>query len=346
MLNAYIYPISSRLDKKIYNPYLDDFIESLSSDFIFLNKDKASNKGLFDILKYLWKTELVFFHWPENIPERKFGLAQTVFMSFLLFFLSLRKIHIIYVVHNKISHSNEKLWLKKKIVKQLTRHCSLLITHAKEGVDFINSQTKNKKQIFYFPHPVKKQSFKSEEKKNIDILIWGNIAPYKGVDRFLQLIKDSQEALKWKISIVGKVSSLQYYNTLIHLKSDNVFLLNEFVPESKINEFINQSKIVLFPYHKDSVLSSGVFAKTVIFPVKIVGPDCGSFADFKFSPQVFTFKDEGEIIKTISKCLAQPVDSIQKSSELIGVSYSWDKFAANLVRELQFAGNSKTKKIK
>ncbi len=335
MTASYLYPISARIEKNNFNPYLEDFMTSLEKDFLFLNRNTPSDKGLLDVFKYIPKIKYIFFHWPENIPERKSGILQTILLFILLFVFRLKGIRVIYILHNKVSHSNRRLFLKKIISSHLIRRSFKIITHASEGVSFIRSLTNSRKDVFYFPHPVKKVPFTQVVEKTTDVLIWGIIAPYKGVDRFIRKLAQHEKAEKWKVVIAGKVAGEDYFKTLLKDKPGNVLIINEYISDDELNRLISGSKVVLFPYHKESVLSSGAFARTCVFPVSIVGPDCGSFRDFSDSPGVFVFKSEEEIIPLIDEVLKNPgIITTEHAEQTIG-KYSWESFAKELTRELK-----------
>jgi len=327
LLKAYIYPISARASKELVNPYLDHFMGALDPGFIFVNKDAPSAKGIMDIIKYLSKIDYVFFHWPENIAERKLGWVQALLLFLLIPVFRIRNIRIIYVVHNKISHSQKKFRIKKLISKTLMHNSWLLITHAREGIDFIRNLTSKEKKVFFFPHPIDKPNEIETPEKDIDVLIWGNIAPYKGVHNFLKNLKDQLSDWKGKVLIAGKVSTLEYKQELMAIKPENVTIMDEFVDEIKLNELISRSRIVLFPYHQKSVLSSGAFAKTLAYPMYIVGPDCGAFLDFKDLEHIHFFESQDQIpdiIQIINSDKNQNVNP--EIANNLTNKYSWKSF--------------------
>ncbi len=332
--NAYLYPVSARFKKEHHNPYLESFMNSVEEDFVFLNRNSPSNKGLFDIFKYLRKIDYVFFHWAENICERKFGLMQTFLLFILLPVLKLKRVNIIYTVHNKVSHTNNHYKLKKLISKTLIKYSTCIITHAKDGIPFINSLVKKKNNIVFFPHPVMDERPFPDVKKDIDVLIWGSIAPYKGIHNFLEQIAKKDFSEKWKIVIAGKISSKAYSQKILSIINPNVKIIDEYIEEDQLKELIARSKIVLFPYHADTILSSGAFAKTIIFPAHIIGPRCGSFSDFDDFEHVDTFSDEKEMINLIESRLSE-TNYLNKdfSSKLLNL-YSWEKFGFTLSSNL------------
>ena len=100
---AYIYPITAR-DGGIVNPYIYHFIEALEDEFEFLNRDKPSYSGIFDLLKYFTKIRYLFLNWPEDIPGKKGGVIQLVFFVVLILFFKLKKVKIVWTLHNRESH--------------------------------------------------------------------------------------------------------------------------------------------------------------------------------------------------------------------------------------------------
>ena len=341
MNKVYIYPITARFDKNHYNPYLDDFMKSLEKSFDFLNRNRPSRIGLFDIVKYIGKINCVFFHWPENISEKKYGMIQSLFLFLLIPVFNYKKIKIIYVVHNKISHTRNNHALKKLIFKSLIKNSYIIITHARDGVTFINQLVRRKNNIFFFPHPVSDQKPMQNHEKDIDVLIWGNIAPYKGAHRFFAQISSCQNCQKWKIVIAGKISSGDYRDQLLNLKTPNIEIIDEYVDDKRLEELINKSKIVLFPYHSETVLSSGVFAKSFVYPVEIVGPNCGSFRDFNQMDNVTVFENENEMVEVIGSRLSA-FDNGKTNfiyNEVID-KYSWKKFGKEFISEFSQINNN------
>ncbi len=331
MFKAYLFPISARASRKVTNPYIENFINSLEDNFKFLNKNMPSQTGVFDVFRYINEVDYIFFHWPENIAERKQGIIQTLVLFFIIIIARLKGINIAYVVHNKISHSKKRHKTKRFIARMMAAKSRLLITHAGEGIDFIKSLTQKNKKVFFFPHPIDASGPSRKEKKDIDVLVWGNIAPYKGVHNFLARLKNQETQWNGTVLIAGKVSSPDYYQELISVKPGNVTILDDFIDDDKLHTLINRSRIVLFPYHRKSILSSGAFAKTLAYPVHIIGPACGAFLDFKELKHIHTFETQNQIYDKIREILSEnyhePDPEIIKK---LKVDYSWISFGKAL----------------
>ncbi len=331
--NIYIYPNTSRdANLGLYNPYIDDLIRSFSSYYNFINKDKPSNSGIFDLLKYLNKTDFVFFNWIEKLPENKGGSIQTMFLFLLFPILKLFNIRIIWTMHNKLSHSNEHLFLKKVIFRKMLRKANYIVTHSSEGIIYGESMVPGSgSKIHYFPHPVKDRRKKEQKEFLYDILIWGTISPYKGIDKFLDFLRTNNLEEKYKVLIVGKSTSESYFKSILKYVNQNIQIQNKFIEDNMLRDLIKQSKIILFTYSKSSILSSGVLMDSIGYGANIIGPDVGAFTDLAKDRILNTFNDFDQLIPIIDKQLND--DDFDKNNEKFNNFLSnntWDKYAESV----------------
>jgi glycosyltransferase involved in cell wall biosynthesis len=333
----YIYPTSSRDENLgLYNPYIDDLVKSLDRYFDFVNKDKPSSSGIFDLMKYLGKTDYVFFNWIEKLPENKGGSIQTLFLFSLFPILKLLNIKVIWVMHNKLSHTKEHLFLKKAIFRKMLRKASLILTHSSEGINYGESMVSGSKAlIHYFPHPVKDRRKDNQLEYLYDILIWGTISPYKGIDKFLEFLHANNLENKYKILIVGKYTSENYFGQISKYANQNIQIQNKFIEDDMLRDLIKQSKIILFTYSKSSILSSGVLMDSIGYGANIIGPDVGAFTDLAKEGILNTFKDFSNIVPVINKQLDKSDNkSTTDEFDIFLKNNTWEKFAENVNKVL------------
>lgn len=328
--NAYIYPISAR--GVVTNPYIDDFIESMGTYLNFVNKDKPSITGIFDLLKYLFETDYIFLNWIEDIPDRKNGLAQTIFLLILLSTANCLKKRIIWTMHNKISHSYSHLLWKKVIFKTLLKRSDRIITHSCEGVQYVENILRGSRQkIIYLPHPVKNRINKNNIEKKFDILIWGKICPYKGIVEFLEYLYKNNYQNKYRILVIGIATSKSYFDSLLQYSNQNIIIKDDYLSDAYLQSIISQSRVVLFTYFKSSILSSGALMDSLGFGGKIVGPNVGAFADLAKEGLIRTFNNFDDIIPILNDELDNEYGSSNKL-ELFLRDNSWDKYAEKLTK--------------
>jgi beta-1,4-mannosyltransferase len=332
--NAYIYPISARYEKVVANnPYIDDFIGVMEKRVNFVNKNNPSSTGFFDLLKYLFQIDYVFFNWIEDVPDKKGGLAQAVFLLFFLYIANFMKIKVFWTIHNKLSHSKDHFLLKKMISKTLLKTADWIITHSSEGIQYAESIVPGcRDKIVYLPHPIKNRKTKNSVEKKIDILIWGTISPYKGIVEFLKYLHDKRYQNKYEILVIGRVTSKELFDLLSKYSNQHIVIKDECPDFELLQSLIGQSRLVLFTYSKSSILSSGALMDSLGFGARIIGPNVGAFTDLKSEGLIETFDDFDDLFKKLNDWLNSE-DSFIRDNERISLflrDNSWDAFAENL----------------
>jgi len=332
IFKAYIYPITAR-GGGMTNPYIYNFIKSLEDPIDFLNRSKPSESGIFDFLRYINKINLLFLNWPEEIPDKKAGLIQTFLLWICIHYLKIRNVKIIYTLHNKKSHTNDKSLFKKALKKFIIRKADLILTHAKEGIEIAKKISKDPDvNVAFFYHPVLSKIYiQPDLEKKYDILIWGTIEPYKGIDKFISFINE-QKLFEIKILIAGKIKDESYKQKILHIKHDNIDIIDKFISDNELSQFISISKAILFTYTESSILSSGVLMDSLRFAPLIIGPDFGSFKDLSQEGLIYTYSDYNELFKLLTKIngLKVNISLIEKFIK----DNSWANFGKSLSKLL------------
>lgn len=234
-------------------------------------------------------------------------------------------------MHNKLSHSKKHEWLKKIIFRRLIKNSDYIITHSSEGIDYAAGiEPRIKDRIYYWPHPVKDRRKQTQEEYKIDILIWGTLAPYKGILEFLQLIHESNLEHKYRIFIIGKSSSAEYLKSLSKLTNENIIIKDDFVDDTTLQELCSKSKIVLFTYAKSSILSSGALMDSIGFGAKVIGPEVGAFSDLAKEGIIKTYHDSNELFAILDEQLSNPDPHDSERIDDFLKANAWSKFAVNI----------------
>jgi glycosyltransferase involved in cell wall biosynthesis len=335
---AYIYPVSGRDEKNLglYNPYLDDFIDSSSRFFQFVNKDHPSKTGILNVSRYLFKLDYLFLNWIEKVPDLRGGKIQTWYVLMMLPIAKSMGIRIVWTMHNKLAHTSEFKKEKTKIFKSLLKHSDYIVTHSSEGIDFGEQMVKGSgKKIFYLPHPVKDRRSPMQIEQEYDVLIWGTLAPYKGVDKFLDHLYEQKLQKKYRIHIVGKPSSPEYARELEKYANERITFHSAFIEEDELRRLIAASRLVLFTYSKSSILSSGVLMDSLGFGARIVGPEVGAFADLGKEGILDNFNNFDELIEKVDQQLGSTNNEFHSSNlESFLKDNSWDRFSEKLAERI------------
>jgi glycosyltransferase involved in cell wall biosynthesis len=191
------------------------------------------------------------------------------------------------------------------------------------------------KKIHYFPHPVKNRRPEKNHEKEYDLLIWGTISPYKGIDKFLEYIYQNKLEFRYNILIVGKITTDDYRKKLENYKSKNILIEDKFIEDTLLQELISKSKLVLFTYSQSSILSSGVLMDSLGYGANIIGPNVGAFADLANEGIINTYSDFPSMFKIIDEQLNDKGKKIDKEKiDRFLEDNSWNKFAENVCKLL------------
>jgi len=72
-MKAYFYPFSKI---KPPTPYFDFFIQYFQGKIDIVNRNSKSGVGIINILKYIFKIDLAFFNFPEEMIDKRYGFLQ------------------------------------------------------------------------------------------------------------------------------------------------------------------------------------------------------------------------------------------------------------------------------
>lgn len=299
MKKAFIYPITNRDKKGVVNPYLYEFTDSLKENIKFVNLNSPSNVGVINIFKYSFsKLDYIFLNWIEDLPDKKLGKFQTFLLVYFIFTYSkFTGTKIIWTLHNKLSHYKSNIKTKKWLFEKLIKKSDFILTHAREGIKYIEEfSAVDAKKVHFFHHPVRNlELIEKKHQKIYDLIIWGTILPYKGVAEFLESWNNNKAAAKYKILIAGKVPDTEYLNTLENLLTKNIELRKEYIPNEELAKLIHSSKAILFTYQNNSILSSGALMDSIVTGEKVIGPETGAFVDLKNEGLVDTYENFEDI---------------------------------------------------
>lgn len=279
MKSLYIYPTYTPEKDKTGNKYIKYFHDSFSKEYAIKNRHgKLGIAGLFFNLS----ADCFIFHWVDLIITKQKGHIQVFLFLFGIFLLKAMRKKVIWVLHNKKPHRvNSRIALF--CMRYIAHHADIIITHSKEGLTFIEAEYGSRilLKTTYLPHPVYSTELIPTTSIVWDIIIWGTIEKYKNVLAFIEFVKANDEFLKKKILICGRCPDKEYAREIVSSIPDNITFVNEFIEDSQLRDFISKSKVILFTYSLDSVLSSGALIYSLNFNKKIIGPLGGAFKDFR-----------------------------------------------------------------
>ncbi len=333
----FIYPFTSRGDHTLYNPYIDNVFHALDPYFVCVNKHKPSQTGLMNVIQYFFKIHYLHLNWIEELPDKKAGFFQTLFLLVFIVISRITHKRIIWTLHNKASHSRRHRWIKNRIFKLLALYSNYIITHSQGGVEFIKQLNPgiSTDRILYLPHPVEGKKLDGHREIKYDLLLWGKMLRYKGVHLFLEYLEERKMLHKYRILIAGSFADQDYERELLEYECSNIRIVNEYVKEHELLDMMRHSRIILFTYQHESVLSSGALMDSLVSGKPVVGPDIGAFRDMKQQGLIHTYNSWEELIDVIDHLVENPERIDAKRLHEFIEENSWDQYGRRLFRWLR-----------
>lgn len=314
--------------KKGYsNPYCQNYKDSLKSQMEVETRFEKLNISQVYLFLNLFSGDIYILNWIEDLPNHKFSYLQFAFVKFCVFIIKIRRKKIIWMFHNFHSHSNNSSILNFKTRNLLLNKSDLIISHSKDGAQFANQYAHCK--VIYKCHPVAKIIQPLIDSQQFDVLIWGDIFPYKGVSEFLNYVKYKTHSLR--IKIIGKCVDNYLICNIKESCSKNVIFENRRASLKEIYSYVQSCKYVLFPYIGDSISSSGALIDTIAMGGTPIGPCIGAFKDLSDEGVCLSYNSYDELynILVMSKIIIS-----QKIRNEFVIKNSWENFANCIYKEI------------
>lgn len=182
----------------------------------------------------------------------------------------------------------------------------------------------------YYPNSIKVDEAKRRLglPANEKVLLYlGLIRPYKGITELIEVNKQMKME-KTRLLIVGKSMNQKYLQRIENLASENVEIIEGFVPPEKLQLYFNAADLVVLPFKK--IENSGSAILAMGFKKPIVAPNLGVLSE-RLQQQHELLFEEGEMAKILGAALAMDKSKLRK----IGLQnykalekYKWEDFAS------------------
>jgi hypothetical protein len=130
--------------------------------------------------------------------------------------------------------------------------------------------------------------------------------------------------------IIGKVKPDTYAEIIKQYCKKNIILENRYIPVDELIDNIKRSRMTVFTYENDSVLSSGALMDTLSYGGYVIGPYAGAFKDVAEENLIMTYKDYNELIELIDQRISGNTMNLQVIRNFIEEN-NWHKFSNRVI---------------
>jgi glycosyltransferase involved in cell wall biosynthesis len=214
------------------------------------------------------------------------------------------------------------------------------VVHSAKTADHLVDIGINSRRIICLPHPPLELAGASAMNcapvvgRPRDILFFGTIKPYKGVDVLIEAgIVMAAKRRDFRITIAGRpyqsLESLR--DRIVKAGADDVFRFDlNFLPDARLAEYLADASIVVFPYRE--IDGSGALSHAVKFGKPIVASRVGGFDEppFRDCLELVAPDDAGALATKLTQLLDEPVRLqllADKVTTLLHLLPTWTEYA-------------------
>ncbi|MCU7548274.1 hypothetical protein OCK74_04070 [Chitinophagaceae bacterium LB-8] len=334
-MGSFSYFFSPQPTPKTTNEYIISFYEKLAERVTVVNYNKKPVSASLDIFRYVFKSDVMVLNWPEDIMHLRFGILQIIISFLGLVIFRIRGGKIVWVCHNRESHFKRFKLLRNFARKFFATQSQNIIVHSEDALKHFK---RVRHKVIFMNHPVYEkfhQKTEVNDAETIDVLIWGNITPYKGLSAFIENYKKCN--VSFGVTIIGKANK-DYYKHLTELAAGSkVSIIDHFLSEEELYQYFQKSKIILLPYLDNDTFSSGSLIHSLNSSKVIIGPSLGNFIDLQKTGACLTYDDYQGLFNIVGELLSDDqkykykLKELQQGIERYYLSNTWDKFIDNLL---------------
>lgn len=286
-----------------------------------------------------WRPDILHIHWLHSFIQTDEDNASIwscflhiISLSYQLSLTALSGTKIVWTVHELAIPETHYPRLDQLCIRLVSFLSQAIITHChdakKQVTDIYASAKPNKVKVIphgNFTGVTENKILRDQSRKLLAIppstfviLFFGVIRPYKGVLELIEVYKQlkGQDILLLIVggTIMHHKECVEYMSTISKSISgnSNIKLVPEFIPNDKIQIYMNASDIVAFPYQ--SIMTSGALIMAMGFGKPCIAVRRGCMSETLDSSGAFLYDADDE--SGLSNALVNSLDSREKLSEM------------------------------
>lgn len=315
---------------------------------------KRALKLLELILNYIYVICFIAWQKPDVVHFQWFPLLEVCsgeHLAVRIMRMISKRTKMVLTIHNVFPHAltEEK---KKTYIERFSSINKLMeafVVHTEETKAEVEREFNiSGDRVYVIHHGIFKPENFKPRKNDIDsnevrFILYGNLSDYKGVDIFVEAIKEIPESYRKRIHgvIAGEMQNKALCKKLQQDSQDlNIEWFPYFLPERELYEKIDNSNVIVLPYRQIS--QSGVLLLALSFNRYIITSDLPTFKEtlHGFTDDMF-FESENphNLAKLMMKYVDGDVDTEKQTKVIEGLNsmFSWELAAdktVNLYRKI------------
>lgn len=326
------------------NPYQEELRTALEDRNVTVRT--GDHEAALPILQSLLfeRPDVLHLHWAHSLFVMHNKVVTLVLGLRLLFELTVCKllgVPVVWTVHNTLDHERRHPYIELTVRRLVARCCDGLITHGEnardEVVDTYGIPTDETARVAVVPHGNYIGSYpdevaRAEARETLSLpadatvyLHFGNIRPYKGVQRLVETF-DEMDDPDSHLLIAGRPpTNPRDRERLLAAceRTDRVHTDFGFIPDDEIQHYFTACDAVVLPFER--VLTSGSVVLAMSFGCPVVAPRMGCLPDTlsESNDLLYDPDDPNGLRHEMYRVRAEDVSAVGASNRLKAVRDDW-----------------------
>ena len=267
-------------------------------------------------------------------------------LNLILLLKIFKKTRIVVTAHNVISH--ESHFLTKKILAAIYKQADMLIVHAGQNRKYLLELFSfPAEKVWLIPHGNYEFAGKGnpkerprKNKKHFELLFFGFIREYKGLDNLihaLKIIKEKHADILLQIAGQPKEPFSKYEQLIDKLNlKENIKTHLDYIEVGQIAEFLSSADVVILPYKRIS--QSGIVFLAYAFAKPVIATRVGGLpeaVEHGKSGYIVEADNPGELAEAVIKLIENPQllrEFGAYAAKLSQTKYSWTAIAQKTIQ--------------
>jgi glycosyltransferase involved in cell wall biosynthesis len=250
--------------------------------------------------------------------------------------LSKTGVPVIIICHNLVDHEATKI--KRSLSLWALEQASGFIVHSRQEEKALHRRFGNSSVLFH-PHPIYDRFPVAQgllsRKAKVELLFFGLIRPYKGLDILIDAIRISK-SIDVHLTIVGEPWGHRehYWRQKIEAAglSDRIDFVPHYVKDKDAAEYFHRADAVVLPYR--CATGTGVAAIAYQYRKPVIASRTGGLSDVVLHGRtgyLFPPCDPRALSAAIQRLANHPIENLERNIEQQTKSMSWDHLANEMV---------------
>lgn len=255
-------------------------------------------------------------------------------MAYIARRLRKKGIKTVFLCHNLYDHDSKGV--KQQVSKKLLNASDAYIVHSSDEEELLNEIFPGK-QVFRRLLPIyaqfPKATKKLKKRGDLELLYFGFIRPYKGLDVLLKSLSQFERDVY--VTIVGEYwgDKAEIEEKIVSSNYKNVTARIEYVTMEEAANYFEQADVVALPYI--SATGSAVLAVAYHYKVPVIASSIGGLKDGVLDGTTGWLVEPGsayDIAKTVNSIDRKKAAGMKSAIEQFGKDNSWSAFARHLTK--------------